>query len=233
MNSYEFKELIKKIIKENLKKVYNMCELKIDDNDYIFQDNKYNIESNKEEITYMIESLNDEDGVIKITNVKNLHIPLTKKIIVNYSEEVLVDVIDTNTLKLLDINDIYLLSVGDIITTDNGNNDKNKIYIIVDVDNVAIRNDYITDTHDNTVYTVNLFIGTNDFNNNKEKYNFIFNEILRIFRVHSISTVYKEKEIVLQTVIKPHYNTYVNTENDRVSYVVLNLSHIYNKNLRI
>ena len=77
------------------------------------------------------------------------------------------------------------------------------------------------------------FYTDNGRENIEEKYNFIFNEILRIFRVHSISTVYKEKEIVLQTVIKPHYNTYVNTENDRISYVVLNLSHIYNKNLRI
>ena len=54
--------------------------------------------------------------------------------------------------------DIYLLALGDIVT-DNVDKQENKIYIIVDVDNVRVETETISDKFNNTYYDVNIFIG--------------------------------------------------------------------------
>lgn len=222
----DYKKIVKKYIKDNLLKSFDACTI-FRENDYVFQDNKYNT-LNVDNTTYKIESINTEYAEIEISNVNNKLYPLTnKKIYVNYNFEVEIDSGYENTLKLKNPNDIYLLSVGDIIS-ENVNKLSNKIYVIVDIDDVIVNNPYMTATHDNQEFTVNIFIGSNDYNGNEEKFEFFFNEILKLMRVQSFQVEYKGLKMNIFTKTKPRYKTGIKTENDRVGYIILTLSHFFN-----
>ena len=135
-------------------------------------------------------------------------------------------------MKFKNKDDLYLVAQGDIVT-ENVDKQENKIYIIVDVDNVRVETETISSTHNNTYYDVNIFIGSNDYSKTKEEFNFFFNEIIRIFNEQSFNINYNEKNLDVFTVDKPRYRSSVKTENDRVGYIILRFSHFYNNKIRI
>ena len=128
--------------------------------------------------------------------------------------------------------DLYLVAKGDIIT-DNVDKQENKIYIIVDVDNVRVETETISNTHNNTYYDVNIFVGSNDYSITKEEFNFFYNEIIKIFSEQSFNIDYNNKNLDVFTVDKPRYRSSVKTENDRIGYIILRFSHFYSNKIRI
>ena len=155
--------------------------------------------------------------------------------IINFFQEV--DIknlkIDGNEFSIfIDNDDLYLVAKGDIIT-DNVDKQENKIYIIVDVDNVRVETETISNTHNNTYYDVNIFVGSNDYSITKEEFNFFYNEIIKIFSEQSFNIDYNNKNLDVFTVDKPRYRSSVKTENDRIGYIILRFSHFYSNKIRI
>ena len=165
--------------------------------------------------------------------MNNLQYPLNnKKIFVNYNNEIDINVIGNNKLSFDNVDDLYLVALGDIVTS-NVDKQENKIYIIVDVDNVRVETETISSTHNNTYYDVNIFVGSNDYSNTKEEFNFFYNELIRLFNEQSFNIEYNNKNLDIFTVDKPRYRSSVKTENDRVGYIILRFSHFYDNKIRI
>lgn len=228
MNDLDFKRIMEIHIKDKLNKVLSKNCNKYNEDDYVIQDNKYN-ENNNDITTYKIEEIDFNNNTVKISNVNNKTYPLeNKKIYVNYNIEIDTEVIGDNLLRFSDNDTLYLLAVGDIIT-ETVDKQNTKVYIIVDIDEVIIENNYITSTHDNQIFTTNVFVGINDYKDekDKEKYDFFFNEVIRIFREQSFNINYNNKNLDIFTVNKPRYKSSIKTENDRVGYIILTHSHIY------
>lgn len=91
----------------------------------------------------------------------------------------------------------------------------------------------ISSTHNNIYYDVNIFIGSNDYTLTRNEFDFFYEEIIRIFNEQSFNVTYKDKNLDIFTVNKPRYRSVVKTENDRVGYIILRLSHFYNNKIRI
>lgn len=233
MNDIQFKRLVELHIKNRLEKLFENECLKEYKDRYIIQDNKYNISLETEKSVFNIDSINFDEKTFSVKNVNNILLPLNiKKLYVNYNSSIEVKVLENGDVKLINDNDIYLLGIGDIVTTD-VSYDKNKIYIIVNVDRVNVRTDTMSDTHNTTTYTLTIMVGSNDYNINEDLYDFYFNEIIRIFNEQSFNIDFKEKNLDIFTVTKPRYKSSVNTENDRIGYIIITLSHFYNNNIRI
>lgn len=233
MNDIQFKELIELHINKELNKVFENepCYEYFKDS-YIIQENKYNIPLNSSLQVFNIEEINYEDNYISIVNVNNLQFPLVNKIYVNYNLEIDIDNVEDNKIYFKDNDDLYLVAKGDIIT-DNVDKQENKIYIIVDVDNVRVETETISNTHNNTYYDVNIFVGSNDYSITKEEFNFFYNEIIKIFSEQSFNIDYNNKNLDVFTVDKPRYRSSVKTENDRIGYIILRFSHFYSNKIRI
>ena len=233
MNDIQFKELIELHINKELNKVFKNepCYEHFKDS-YIIQENKYNIPLNSNLQVFNIEEINYEDNYISIVNVNNLQFPLVNKIYVNYNLEIDIDNVEDNKIYFKDNDDLYLVAKGDIIT-DNVDKQENKIYIIVDVDNVRVETETISNTHNNTYYDVNIFVGSNDYSITKEEFNFFYNEIIKIFSEQSFNIDYNNKNLDVFTVDKPRYRSSVKTENDRIGYIILRFSHFYSNKIRI
>lgn len=234
MNDIQFKELLELYINNRLNKLLenNNCTVYTKD-DYVIQDNKYNIPTNTENIIFNVESIDFENNIVSITNINNLQYPLNnKKIFVNYNFGLDITMLSDNKFQFDNKDDIYLIAVGDIITEKVDTKD-NKIYIIVDVDDVKVTTETMTTTHNNTYYTVSILIGSNDFKNNSDKYSFFFSEVVRIFNEQSFNIKYKDKDLDIFTVTKPRYKSSVNTENDRIGWIILTFSHFYNNKIII
>ena len=233
MTDLKFKKLIETHIKNKLNKLFeNECFETFKDK-YIIQDNKYNIPTNTTNNIFNIDSIDEENSTITVINVNNLQFPLSnKKIFVNYNNEINVKVFEDNKIKIDDKDDIYLLALGDIVT-DNVDKQENKIYIIVDVDNVRVETETISDKYNNTYYDVNIFVGSNDYTITHKEFEFFYEELIRIFNEQSFNITFNEKNLDIFTVNKPRYRCGVKNENDRVGYIILRFSHFYNNNTRI
>lgn len=233
MNDIQFKELIEKYINLRLNNILNETCFEKYKGKYIIQENKYNKPSNTDIKIFNISTIDYDNNIVTLINSDNLQYPLeNKKIFVNYNNEINVTVYENNILKFKNKDDLYLVAQGDIVT-ENVDKQENKIYIIVDVDNVRVETETISSTHNNTYYDVNIFIGSNDYSKTKEEFNFFFNEIIRIFNEQSFNINYNEKNLDVFTVDKPRYRSSVKTENDRVGYIILRFSHFYNNKIRI
>lgn len=233
MNDIQFKELIELHIKNKLNELVNKTCFENFKSKYVIQDNKYNIPTNSNTEIYNISDIDIENNIVTISNVNNLQYPLNnKKIFVNYNNEINVNVIGNNKLSFDNTDDLYLIALGDIVTS-NVDKQENKIYIIVDVDNVRVETETISSTHNNTYYDVNIFVGSNDYSNTKEEFNFFYNELIRLFSEQSFNIEYNNKNLDIFTVDKPRYRSSVKTENDRVGYIILRFSHFYNNKIRI
>ena len=225
MNDIQFKELIELHIKNKLNELINKTCFENFKGKYVIQDNKYNIPANSNIEIYNISNIDIENNIVTISNVNNLQYPLNnKKIFVNYNNEIDVNVIGNNKLSFDNVDDLYLIALGDIVTS-NVDKQENKIYIIVDVDNVRVETETISSTHNNTHYDVNIFVGSNDYSNTKEEFNFFYNELIRLFSEQSFNIEYNNKSLDIFTVDKPRYRSSVKTENDRVGYIILRFSH--------
>lgn len=233
MIDLKFKELIEIHIKDRLEKLFeNECFEKFKGK-YIIQDNKYNIPTNTNNNIFNIESIDEENSIITVTNLNNLQFPLSnKKIFVNYNNEINVKVYENNEIKINNKDDIYLLALGDIVT-DNVDKQENKIYIIVDVDNVRVETETVSNSHNNTYYDVNIFIGSNDYSVTKKEFEFFYEELIRIFNEQSFNINFNGKNLDIFTVNKPRYRCSVKNENDKVGYIILRFSHFYNNKIRI
>lgn len=233
MTDIKFKELIETHIKNELEKLVNQDCFKMFKDKYVIQDNKYNIISNTENRIFNIDSIDYENNTVTVINVNNLQFPLSnKKIFVNYNNEISVDVFENNEIKFKDNDDIYLLALGDIVTED-VDKQENKVYIIVDVDNVRIETETVSSSHNNTYYDVNIFIGSNDYSITKKEFDFFYEELIRIFNNQSFNIEFNGKNLDIFSVDKPRYRSSVKTENDRVGYIILRFSHFYNNKTRI
>ena len=233
MNDIQFKELIELHINNKLNKTFENepCYEHFKDN-YVIQENKYNLPLNNSLQVFNIEDIDYENGYISIINVNNLQFPLVDKIYVNYNLEINIDNVENNKIYFRDNDDLYLVAKGDIITN-NVDKQENKIYIIVDVDNVRVETETISNTHNNTYYDVNIFVGSNDYSITKEEFNFFYNEIIKIFSEQSFNIDYNNKNLDVFTVDKPRYRSSVKTENDRIGYIILRFSHFYSNKIRI
>lgn len=233
MTDLKFKRLIETHIKNKLNKLFeNECFETFKDK-YVIQDNKYNIPTNTNNNIFNIDSIDEENSTITVINVNNLQFPLSnKKIFVNYNNEIDVKVFEDNKIKIEDKDDIYLLALGDIVTY-NVDKQENKIYIIVDVDNVRVETETISDKYNNTYYDVNIFVGSNDYIITHKEFEFFYEELIRIFSEQSFNITFNEKNLDIFTVNKPRYRCGVKNENDRVGYIILRFSHFYNNNTRI
>lgn len=233
MNDIQFKELIEQYINKRLNKIVNETCFEKYKGKYIIQENKYNKPSNTDIKIFNISTIDYDNNIVTLINSDNLQYPLeNKKIFVNYNNEINVTVYENNILKFKNMDDLYLVAQGDIVT-ENVDKQENKIYIIVDVDNVRVETETISSTHNNTYYDVNIFIGSNDYSKTKEEFNFFFNELIRIFNEQSFNINYNDKNLDVFTVDKPRYRSSVKTENDRVGYIILRFSHFYNNKIRI
>lgn len=233
MTDLKFKKLIETHIKNKLNKLFeNECFETFKDK-YVIQDNKYNIPTNTNNNIFNIDSIDEENSTITVINVNNLQFPLSnKKIFVNYNNEIDVKVFEDNKIRIENKDDIYLLALGDIVT-DNVDKQENKIYIIVDVDNVRVETETISDKYNNTYYDVNIFVGSNDYTITHKEFEFFYEELIRIFNEQSFNITFNEKNLDIFTVNKPRYRCGVKNENDRVGYIILRFSHFYNNNTRI
>ena len=233
MNDIQFKELIELHINNELNKTFENepCYEYFKDS-YVIQENKYNLPLNNSLQVFNIEDIDYENGYVSIINVNNLQFPLVDKIYVNYNLEIKIDNVENNKIYFRDNDDLYLVAKGDIIT-DNVDKQENKIYIIVDVDNVRVETETISNTHNNTYYDVNIFVGSNDYSITKEEFNFFYNEIIKIFSEQSFNIDYNNKNLDVFTVDKPRYRSSVKTENDRIGYIILRFSHFYSNKIRI
>lgn len=231
MTDLKFKEVIKIYLNSRLKELVNKpCFIDYKDK-YIFQENKYSNASNED--IYNISNIDLENKIITISNVKNSQISLFKtKIFVNYNIDIEVYILGDNKIKFKNEEDIYLVAIGDIVTLE-VDKQENKIYIITDVDNVRTETNTISSTHNNIYYDVNIFIGSNDYTLTRNEFDFFYEEIIRIFNEQSFNVTYKDKNLDIFTVNKPRYRSVVKTENDRVGYIILRLSHFYNNKIRI
>lgn len=231
MTDLKFKEVIKVYLNSRLKELVNKpCFIDYKDK-YIFQENKYSNASNED--IYNISNIDLENKIITISNVKNSQISLFKtKIFVNYNIDIEVYILGYNKIKFKNEGDIYLVAIGDIVTLE-VDKQENKIYIITDVDNVRTETNTISSTHNNIYYDVNIFIGSNDYTLTRNEFDFFYEEIIRIFNEQSFNVTYKDKNLDIFTVNKPRYRSVVKTENDRVGYIILRLSHFYNNKIRI
>ena len=233
MTDIKFKKLIETHINNELEKLVNQDCFKAFKDKYVIQDNKYNIVSNTENKIFNINNIDYENNTITVINVNNLQFPLSnKKIFVNYNNEIDVDVFENNEIRLKDSDDIYLLALGDIVT-ENVDKQENKVYIIVDVDNVRVETETISNSYNNTYYDVNIFIGSNDYSITKKEFDFFYEELIRIFNNQSFNIDFNGKNLDIFTVDKPRYRSSVKTENDRVGYIILRFSHFYNNKTRI
>lgn len=233
MTDIKFKELIETYIKNELDKLVNQECFKTFKGKYIIQNNKYNIPTNTENNIFNINSIDEDNSIITVTNLNNLQFPLSnKKIFVNYNNEINVKVYENNEIKINNKDDIYLLALGDIVT-ENVDKQENKVYIIVDVDNVRVETETISNSHNNTYYDVNIFIGSNDYSITKKEFDFFYEELIRIFNNQSFNINFNEKNLDIFSVNKPRYRSSVKTENDRVGYIILRFSHFYNNKTRI
>ena len=149
-----------------------------------------------------------------------------------YNIDIEVYILGDNKIKFKNEGDIYLVAIGDIVTLE-VDKQENKIYIITDVDNVRTETNTISSTHNNIYYDVNIFIGSNDYTLTRNEFDFFYEEIIRIFNEQSFNVTYKYKNLDIFTVNKPRYRSVVKTENDRVGYIILRLSHFYNNKIRI
>ena len=233
MNDIQFKELIELHINNELNKTFENepCYEHFKDS-YVIQENKYNLPLNNSLQVFNIEDIDYENGYVSIINVNNLQFPLVDKIYVNYNLEIKIDNVENNKIYFRDNDDLYLVAKGDIIT-DNVDKQENKIYIIVDVDNVRVETETISNTHNNTYYDVNIFVGSNDYSITKEEFNFFYNEIIKIFSEQSFNIDYNNNNLDVFTVNKPRYRSNVKTENDRIGYIILRFSHFYSNKIRI
>ena len=231
MTDLKFKEVIKAYLNSRLEELVNKpCFIDYKDK-YIFQENKYSNASNED--IYNISNIDLENKIITISNVKNSQISLFKtKIFVNYNIDIEVYILGDNKIKFKNEEDIYLVAIGDIVTLE-VDKQENKIYIITDVDNVRTETNTISSTHNNIYYDVNIFIGSNDYTLTRNEFDFFYEEIIRIFNEQSFNVTYKDKNLDIFTVNKPRYRSVVKTENDRVGYIILRLSHFYNNKIRI
>lgn len=231
MTDLKFKEVIKAYLNSRLEELVNKpCFIDYKDK-YIFQENKYSNASNED--IYNISNIDLENKIITISNVKNSQISLFKtKIFVNYNIDIEVYILGDNKIKFKNEGDIYLVAIGDIVTLE-VDKQENKIYIITDVDNVRTETNTISSTHNNIYYDVNIFIGSNDYTLTRNEFDFFYEEIIRIFNEQSFNVTYKDKNLDIFTVNKPRYRSVVKTENDRVGYIILRLSHFYNNKIRI
>ena len=231
MTDLKFKEVIKAYLNSRLEELVNKpCFIDYKDK-YIFQENKYSNASNED--IYNISNIDLENKIITISNVKNSQISLFKtKIFVNYNIDIEVYILGDNKIKFKNEEDIYLVAIGDIVTLE-VDRQENKIYIITDVDNVRTETNTISSTHNNIYYDVNIFIGSNDYTLTRNEFDFFYEEIIRIFNEQSFNVTYKYKNLDIFTVNKPRYRSVVKTENDRVGYIILRLSHFYNNKIRI
>lgn len=231
MTDLKFKEVIKIYLNSRLEELVNKpCFIDYKDK-YIFQENKYSNASNED--IYNISNIDLENKIITISNVKNSQISLFKtKIFVNYNIDIEVYILGDNKIKFKNEGDIYLVAIGDIVTLE-VDKQENKIYIITDVDNVRTETNTISSTHNNIYYDVNIFIGSNDYTLTRNEFDFFYEEIIRIFNEQSFNVTYKDKNLDIFTVNKPRYRSVVKTENDRVGYIILRLSHFYNNKIRI
>lgn len=231
MTDLKFKEVIKVYLNSRLEELVNKpCFIDYKDK-YIFQENKYSNASNED--IYNISNIDLENKIITISNVKNSQISLFKtKIFVNYNIDIEVYILGDNKIKFKNEEDIYLVAIGDIVTLE-VDKQENKIYIITDVDNVRTETNTISSTHNNIYYDVNIFIGSNDYTLTRNEFDFFYEEIIRIFNEQSFNVTYKDKNLDIFTVNKPRYRSVVKTENDRVGYIILRLSHFYNNKIRI
>lgn len=232
MTDIKFKNLIELHIKKELEKILETDCFKQFKDSYVIQDNKYNLPTNTENNVFNIESIDFDNGYISVINVNNLQFPLVNKIYVNYNNEIEVDNIIDNKIYFKNSDELYLVAKGDIVT-DNVDKQENKIYIIVDVDNVRVETETITDTHNNTYYDVNIFVGSNDYSITKEEFDFFYEELIRIFNRQSFNIDFNGKNLDVFTVDKPRYRSSVKTENDRVGYIILRFSHFYSNKIRI
>ena len=223
MTDLKFKELIETHIKNRLNKLFENECFKTFKGKYVIQNNKYNIPTNTDNNIFNIDSI----------DVNNLQFPLSnKKIFVNYNNEIDVKVYENNEIMLKNRDDIYLLALGDIVT-DNVDKQENKIYIIVDVDNVRVETETISDKFNNTYYDVNIFVGSNDYKITSREFEFFYDELIRIFSEQSFNINFNGKNLDIFTVNKPRYRCSVKNENDKVGYIILRFSHFYNNNTRI
>lgn len=231
MTDLKFKEVIKAYLNSRLEELVNKpCFIDYKDK-YIFQENKYSNASNED--IYNISNIDLENKIITISNIKNSQISLFKtKIFVNYNIDIEVYILGDNKIKFKNEGDIYLVAIGDIVTLE-VDKQENKIYIITDVDNVRTETNTISSTHNNIYYDVNIFIGSNDYTLTRNEFDFFYEEIIRIFNEQSFNVTYKDKNLDIFTVNKPRYRSVVKTENDRVGYIILRLSHFYNNKIRI
>ena len=233
MNDIQFKELIEQYINKRLNKIVNETCFEKYKGKYIIQENKYNKPSNTDIKIFNISTIDYDNNIVTLINSDNLQYPLeNKKIFVNYNNEINVTVYENNILKFKNTDDLYLVAQGDIVT-ENVDKQENKIYIIVDVDNVRVETETISSTHNNTYYDVNIFIGSNDYSKTKEEFNFFYNELIRIFNEQNFNIDYNNKNLDVFTVDKPRYRSSVKTENDRIGYIILRFSHFYNNKIRI
>jgi hypothetical protein len=233
MNDIQFKELIENYINLRLNNLLKETCFEKYKGKYIIQENKYNKPSNTDIKIFNISTIDYDNNIVTLINSDNLQYPLeNKKIFVNYNNEINVTVYENNILKFKNMDDLYLIAQGDIVT-ENVDKQENKIYIIVDVDNVRVETETISSTHNNTYYDVNIFIGSNDYSRTKEEFNFFYNELIRIFNEQSFNIDYNNKNLDVFTVDKPRYRSSVKTENDRVGYIILRFSHFYNNKIRI
>ena len=233
MTDLKFKELIETHIKNRLEKLFNDECFEKFRGKYVIQDNKYNIPTNTENNIFNIDSIDEENSTITVINVNNLQYPLyNKKMFVNYNNEINVKVYENNEIKINNKDDIYLLALGDIVT-DNVDKQENKIYIIVDVDNVRVETETISNSHSNTYYDVNIFVGSNDYSVTKKEFEFFYEELIRIFNEQSFNIEFNGKKLDIFSVSKPRYRSSVKNENDRVGYIILRFSHFYSNKIRI
>lgn len=233
MTDLKFKELIETHIKNRLNKLFENECFETFKGKYVIQNNKYNIPTNTDNNIFNIDSIDEENNTITVINVNNLQFPLSnKKIFVNYNNEIDVKVYENNEIMLKNRDDIYLLALGDIVT-DNVDKQENKIYIIVDVDNVRVETETISDKFNNTYYDVNIFVGSNDYKITSREFEFFYDELIRIFSEQSFNINFNGKNLDIFTVNKPRYRCSVKNENDKVGYIILRFSHFYNNNTRI
>lgn len=233
MTDLKFKELIETHINNRLNKLFENECFETFKSKYVIQNNKYNIPTNTDNNIFNIDSIDEENNTITVINVNNLQFPLSnKKIFVNYNNEIDVKVYENNEIMLKNRDDIYLLALGDIVT-DNVDKQENKIYIIVDVDNVRVETETISDKFNNTYYDVNIFIGSNDYKITSREFEFFYDELIRIFSEQSFNINFNGKNLDIFTVNKPRYRCSVKNENDKVGYIILRFSHFYNNNTRI
>lgn len=233
MTDIQFKKLIETHIKDEFNELFKEDCFKHYEDKFVFQESKYNIPTNTENEVFNVENIDYDNNIVTLTNANNLQYPLNnKKIFVNYNNEINVKVLGNNNIQLDNTDDLYLLAIGDIVT-DNVDKQKNKIYIIVDVDNVRVETETISNSHNNTYYDVNIFVGSNDYSITHKEFEFFYNELIRIFSKQSFNVIFNGKSLDIFSVNKPRYRSTIKTENDRVGYIILRFSHFYDNNIRI